>query len=407
MVDGAGIRAVDGVHRRIGVHALGYRARRRSSEARVQPPDRQSLIAQQLPEKSPVFDAQIGPVDILGAEPGQSRQGRHRRGPLVLGQARTTRQHIGIVAIGVCLRLIHNLIQRAPRVLAVPMCGRCIERQIKRVRPVVALLLEVDGAQVQHTGDQHQPVEIHPEPALQMLGERGAAERAIRLPDHELRCQPTLLARGPEADDLANRLDVTRIAMEGLGLATRDRARIARRHRVDEHQIAVRQQGLGIVDEPVWRRRRRIDIPGDDPARAEEAEVQPYARTPGTAVEDEGNRSRRWVGVRVAVGDIGRQEDLGNRLMTDEDTILVLLLAQHDASSGCLVGQRLSPRNDRMPRRHDIVGRLDCRGSCPRFLDGRRPRRGQGRRSIRRSWGGGQWCVVSGLSGLVRHGATL
>ncbi len=259
-------------------------------------PDGEALVAQQLGEEAPVLDAQVGAVDVVLGEPGEPGQRRDRVTALGGAQPGTPGEHPRVVAGGIRLRLVEHLPQPAAAVLAVVVRDRGIRRQVERVRPVVALLVEVDRRQVEHARDEDQPVEVHAVPLLQVLGERGAAQRAVGLARDELRRHPAPVARRPQADQLGDGLDVLLVAVEVAGLAALDRARPAGRHRVDEDEVADREQRLRVVDEVVRRRLERARVTHDDPARAEQAEVQPDARAARAAVEGEGHGPLARVG---------------------------------------------------------------------------------------------------------------
>jgi len=47
------------------------------------------------------------------------------------------------------------------------------------VGAIVALVLEVDRAQVENAGDEHDPVEVEAVPLLQELGQGRGAQRAV------------------------------------------------------------------------------------------------------------------------------------------------------------------------------------------------------------------------------------
>ena len=159
-----------------------------------------------------------------------------------------------MVASGIRLGLPEDG-RRRGAVLAVVVRDRGVRRQVERVRAVVALLLEVDRRQVEDAADEDQPVEVHPVALLEVRGQRGPAERPVGLARDELRRHPALVARGPEPDQLADVLDVPLVAVVVPRLAALDRAGPAGRHRVDEDQVADREQGLRVVDEVVRRRR--------------------------------------------------------------------------------------------------------------------------------------------------------
>ena len=218
-----GIRADDRVEGRVGVHLLGDRAGRRPGEARIQPPDREPLVPEQLAEEAPVLDPQLRLLDIALRHAGQARHRRHHLGPLVRAQPRPARQRPRVVAGGIRARLGDHLIKRASGVLAVIVSDGGIQREVCRVRPVVALSLEVDRGQVEHGRDEDDPVEVHAVAGLQVIGQRRCAQRAVGLTGQELRRHPPAVARGPQPDHLGDALEVALVAVIGPGLAALDR----------------------------------------------------------------------------------------------------------------------------------------------------------------------------------------
>ena len=123
--------------------------------------------------------------------------------------------------------------------------------------------------------------------------------------------------------------------MERLRLAALDHAGVAGRHRVDEDQVADREQRLRVVGQLVRRRQQVADVAHQHPARAEQAEVQPHAGAAGTAVERERHRPL----LVVALDHVGRDRHLGLRLEAGERAVLVDLVAQHHAAGGRGVAQ--------------------------------------------------------------------
>src|SRR5699024_5754648 len=113
----------------------------------------------------------------------------------------------------------------------------------------------------------------------------------VRLTGDELGGQPTVVAGGPEPDDLADRFDVGAETVLLARFLPFHCAGVTRRHGVDEHQVTLGEKGVRIVDEPVGRRFRCVHVTGDGPAWAEHSHVQPYAGGSGAAVEGEGDWS--------------------------------------------------------------------------------------------------------------------
>ena len=85
------------------------------------------------------------------------------------------------------------------------------------VRQVVALV-ELQGAELQDRGDEHDAVQVQAVAVLQVAGEPGGAGGAVALADEELGREPAPVAGGVEPDEVADRLDVLFEAVELLGL---------------------------------------------------------------------------------------------------------------------------------------------------------------------------------------------
>ena len=98
------------------------------------------------------------------------------------------------------------------------------------------------------------------------------------------------MPRGPEPDEFPDGIKVGGVAEKFVGLFILHRAAEPGGDRIDEHQIAVRQQGIFIVHQAERRRRQRAVLVHLHPARAERAEVQPDGRRAGTAVETKRDR---------------------------------------------------------------------------------------------------------------------
>lgn len=216
----------------------------------------------------------ISTIDIVLGEPGQPRDGADRIGTFGSGQSAPPGQDVRIVPRSIGLRLGQHRPQRLATVFAVVVRGGRVERQIQRMRAISAAF-EVGRAEVQHAGDQHQPVEIEAVLALQVFGQSCCAGGAVGLAGEELRRTPAPLGRHPLPDDLADRGDIGGEAVEVLGLLPFHHPGAAGGHRIDEDQITDRQQRLRIVGHTV---RRCLQLPGishDHPLRAEQAHVQP------------------------------------------------------------------------------------------------------------------------------------
>ena len=140
----------------------------------------------------------------------------------------------------------------------------------------------------------------------------GGARRAVALADQVLGAAPAAVARQVQADELAHRVEVALVVVELGHLLALGHARMAGADRVDEHQVAVGQQRVFVVDQRVRRRRRIAHLVGRDALRAEDAQVQPDAARPGPAVEAERERARLLVA--FALQRVGDEEEVARGL---------------------------------------------------------------------------------------------
>ena len=137
---------------------------------------------------------------------------------------------------------------------AVVVGDRGVGRQEVQAGLVVAQVLEVLAAEVEHAGDQDEAVDGHRVLAPEPLGHPDGAGGAVGLADHVLGRHPAVPTGAPQPDQLGDLLDVLAVAVVVLGLPALHRAAVPGRHRVDEHQVGHGEQGVGVVDEPVRRR---------------------------------------------------------------------------------------------------------------------------------------------------------
>ena len=286
---------------------------------------------------------------------GQSRQRRHDRGPLLGGQPPAARQRQPVGPGGELLGLGAHLLERPALVEAVVVGDRGVRRQEVQAGLVGAEVLEVLAAEVDDAGHQHQPVERHRVHLREPLGDGDGAGGAVGLADHVLRRHPPVLARAPQPDQLGDLLHVLAEPVVLAGLPALDRAAVAGRHRVDEDEVAHGEQGLGVVDQRVRRRGRRVHAAHVDASRPEQSHVQPDRGRARTTVEDEGDRPLGHVGV---VEGVRRHRQLGARLPAGELLLLDLLLAQHDATRAGGVGDLAAGGAQRMVADDQVVDRL-------------------------------------------------
>ncbi len=162
----------------------------------------------------------------------------------------------------------------------------------------------------------------------QIAGDTHAPQCPVRLAGDVLGAGPPSGTGQVQPYELAHRLDVLLEVVEVLRLLLGDRPGVARRHRIDEHEVCHVEQGVLVVDQSCGRRHRHPVIGEPHPARSVEAEVEPHRGRSGTAVEGEDD------------GAIGGIVDIGPGVGDVEERrlLLALLLLQHEAAGGCRVG---------------------------------------------------------------------
>ena len=293
VVHGRGERRVDRVDRRVGVHVLGDPGEQRAGVAAVDPADGEAAVAEHLGAPPPVLDAQLGAVDVLLADARQPGQRRHDRGPFLRGQPAAAGQRQPVGPRRELLGLGAHLLERPALVQAVVVGDGGVRREEVQAGLVGAEVLEVLAAEVDHAGHQHQPVERHRVHLREPLGDGDGAGRAVGLADHVLRRHPPVLACAPQPDQLGDLLHVLAEPVVLAGLPARDRAAVAGRHRVDEDQVAHGEQGLGVVDQRVRRRGRRVHAAHVDAARAEQPHCSQIEAEPGPPLKTKA--IGRWV----------------------------------------------------------------------------------------------------------------
>ena len=115
----------------------------------------------------------------------------------------------------------------------------------------------------------------------------------------------------------------------------------------------MRQHRLRVVGELVRRRGQLAGVTHQDPARAQQPQMQPHRRRSGAAVESEDHRPLGWI---QTVGHVGGYEDLGLGFVTTEDAVVELLLTQHHPPGGCGVRQGLASDSQRVLSDRQVVG---------------------------------------------------
>ena len=171
----------------------------------------------------------------------------------------------------------------------IPGCGG-VRGQEQDIGQVV-VEVEIEGGEVQHGRDQHDPVQVQAMPVLQITGQPGGARGAVTLADQELGREPAPVAGGVQADEITHRLDVLLEAVPLFGLLALHRAAVPRADRVDEHQVGLVQQRMLIFGQLEGRLGQfPIDLQYH-PARTEHAQMHPDRGGPGPAVERERDRT--------------------------------------------------------------------------------------------------------------------
>src|SRR5262249_34662009 len=153
--------------------------------------------------------------------------------------------------------------------------------------------------------DHYDTVQINVVAVLQVVGERGVAERPVAFADQKFRRVPTVVARNVNLDELCERLYVGVDAPEIFVLRFADRGAEARTDGVDKDESGRRGEVLRFFWELVGGGRGDACFCGSDAARTKRANMKPYRRRARTAVIKEGNRSRAQVlhiAARVSCG---------------------------------------------------------------------------------------------------------
>ncbi len=190
--------------------------------------------------------------------------------------------------------------------------GRRVGRQEEDVGQFV-VEVEVDGGEVEHGRDEHQAVEVHAVPFLQVSRKPRRARGAVGFARQELGREPAVIAGDVEADEVADGFDVLLEGMPVLRLLPFHGTAVACAHRVDEHQVSFVEDGILVIGQ-LERWRREFAFVGEDHAtRTEHAHVQPHGRGAWSAVEREGDGTFGLV--PHAVFGVGNEEDLRARLL--------------------------------------------------------------------------------------------
>ena len=177
-------------------------------------------------------------------------------------------------------------------------------------------------------------------------------------------------------DEIAHRLEIPVIGIEGILLRSLQNVGIARSDRVDEHQVGHVQNGIFVVNHLHRKLCRQADGVKLQAAWAEKAKLQPEAGTAGAAVEGEGDGPLCHV-VHVTAG-IGGKEDfiltetgrerhcsrrgrirdslsLNDRLMFGDDQIVLQNLSRRRGRFGlllCIGWQKRCCQNQDKDQKH-------------------------------------------------------
>ncbi len=192
---------------------------------------------------------------ILDRQPGERRHLLGDRRPLGVGQVLPLRQRLRVRAAGEGADLTEERGQVGGRRDAVVVGGgRGIARQI-----VDQVLIEPrrTAAIVHDRRQQDDAVELHPV-LRQSVRQPARAERAVQFAEDELRAVPAVVDRQPALDAAGEGVDVGVGAPQRLELGIAERARKARADRVDEDEVGLVEQAVGVVLELERRPRRRL-----------------------------------------------------------------------------------------------------------------------------------------------------
>src|SRR5579859_1456043 len=122
---------------------------------------------------------------------------------------------------------------------------------------------------------------------LQIISERGGTEGAVAFAYQKLGRIPAVVAAEVGVDELSEGVDVFVNAVKILVLRFADGVAVAGAHGVDEDEVGLVEQALGIVDEFIGRGRSEGAVDGPGAARAESAQVQPHGGGAGAAIIEE------------------------------------------------------------------------------------------------------------------------
>ena len=199
------------------------------------------------------------------------------------------RGHVVVLHEGFCRRArrLRRLARRAAQ-QAVVLRDVGESWQEQRIRQVVGRG-EDQRLQVHGAGHQDQAAERRAD-ALQLVGQRRTARRAVAFAGQVQRRAPALVARQPEPHDLGQRLDIAihRQHLLARGLAGGDGPAGVRR--VDEDEVEVFEPAVRVVGHGIGRGGHAAVVRHHHALRAEGAQVQPDRRRARPAVEGKAHR---------------------------------------------------------------------------------------------------------------------
>ncbi len=173
--------------------------------------------------------------------------------------------------------------------------------------------MEVGRGEIQYGGDEHQAVEVHAVPLLQISRKTRRARGAVGFARQEFGREPAVIAGDVQADEVADGFDVLLEGVPVLRLLAFHGTAVACAHRVDENEVGVVEDGILVVGQLERGRREFAFVGEDDATGSQHAHVQPHRRGAWSAVEGEGDGTFGFV--PHAVLGVGDEEDLGAGLL--------------------------------------------------------------------------------------------
>jgi len=310
-----------------------------------------------------MLNPQVGLFQVLGRQPGEPHQLAHHGAPPGGGQGIPQQQCQGVFPAGELLRLaqcgMQIPLQVGGQAVMVPRRGG-VGGQVDDVGQVVAVV-KFQRLEVEHRRDEHDAVQVHAVPCLQVARQPGRPGGAVGFACQELGRSPALVAGGVQPDEIPHRFDILLEVVEGLGFLAHHRAAETRADRVNEDQVGHVQQGEGIFHQVEGRRGRGQPILAQpDPAGTQRAQVQPDGRRAGSAVEGKGDRAGG--GVADALAGVGSEEDGSACLFalrfTGSLAALLGFLLEDQRAAGGVIGNGFTVDGHLVPGGEDAVDRF-------------------------------------------------